>query len=122
MQFVTQLSRNKFLVWPVKNEIKLQRGLFITLLPEGKTEYKRTAELPEMLLKPGMQAQTKNGKVTDILFLGGNEQKQCYCYNLDTDSWRQAGVLPKFHLVTQQNTVQYNEDQTLSFFTLVNFD
>ena len=109
MQYVIQLSKTEFLVFPVKSSINLQKGLFITLHPDGKHEYRRTAELPEKLLKPGMQAQYTNNRVSDVVFLGGNEKKQCYSYNLESNTFREAGTLPTFHLVTQQNTAVYND-------------
>ena len=99
-QYIVQINRYKFLVWPLKGALKLCRGVFIDIDREGKVTYKRTSEPPGTILKPGISVQRRDGVITDILFLGGNQEKKCHYYNMATDEWRTAGVLPTYHLVT----------------------
>ena len=69
-----------------------------------------------------MCPQRQHNSVKEILFLGGNESKQNYLYNLETDKWVKAGKLPDFHIVTEQISVVHNEKQSITVFTQVNFD
>ena len=46
----------------------------------------------------------------------------CHSYNIEKNQWVQAGKLPPKHIVTEQILVQYNEKQTLTLFSLINFE
>jgi len=54
--------------------------------------------------------------------MGGNESKNIYVYNLETDKWTKAGELPLFHLVTEQINCVYNERQTITAYVQVDFE
>mmetsp|Transcript_7033 Transcript_7033/g.11828 ORF Transcript_7033/g.11828 Transcript_7033/m.11828 type:complete len:101 (+) Transcript_7033:413-715(+) len=98
-------------MFPLKGALKVTRGLIIDFKINGKkmevVSIKRTSEPPEALLKPGISPQKENGSINHIMFLGGNQKKQCYLYNIQTDTWKKAGELPLFHLVTQQINCNY---------------
>ena len=121
LQYIIQLHKYKYLIFPLKDALKLTRGILVECRG-GVPSYKAMTGLPEDLHRPGIALQKNNGRVVDILFLGGNEQKMCYCYNLEMQSHIPAGSLPTFHLVTEQINVQYEEDQTLTIYAQVNFD
>jgi len=80
--FILPLGKNKFLVYPLKEAIFLNRGLIIDCQPGEKIIIKKTSPPPEKLLRPGVCPQQKGGRMLTILFLGGNESKQNYLYNL----------------------------------------
>jgi hypothetical protein len=61
-----------------------------------------------------------DGRVSEIILLGGNTDKRCFKYKIVSDEWSALGCLPLFHLVTQQITMTY-QDQTLTLFTNVDF-
>lgn len=52
--------------------------------------------------------------------MGGNESKQNYLLDIEANKWSKAGILPDFHIVTEQVNFQYN-NQTVTVFTQVNF-
>ena len=121
--FVIPLSSFKFLVYPLKEAIFLTRGMIVECMPNSEPKViSLTTPPPEQLLRPGVCPQTKANQIKEIMFLGGNESKQNYVYNLETDKWTKAGKLPDFHIVTEQISVVHNEKQTISLFTQVNFD
>lgn len=43
-------------------------------------------------------------------------------YDIETDEWKKSGILPNFHIVTEQITVLHNEVQTFTVFTQVDFN
>ena len=55
------------------------------------------------------------------MFLGGNFDKTCHLYDTASDTWTPRGALPIFHLVTQQITMNY-QDQILTVFANVDFE
>jgi hypothetical protein len=43
---------------------------------------KSLPKCPVELIRPGIQAQKSNGIITDILLIGGNDERICYSYNI----------------------------------------
>ena len=43
-------------------------------------------------------------------------------YDIDANKWTEAGILPDYHIVTEQIALTWNEHQTVCVFTQVNFD
>ena len=44
---------------------------------------KSLPKCPIDLIRPGIQPQKRNGIITDILLIGGNEERLCYNYNIE---------------------------------------
>lgn len=53
--------------------------------------------------------------------LGGNESKQNYVLDFLANTWTKAGILPDFHIVTEQVNFSCS-NQTITLFTQVNFE
>lgn len=81
----------------------------------------KTPPPPEKLLRSGISLQKEFGRVHGVLFLGGNEVKQCYLLDLESNSWSKAGKLPCFHAVTEHISVVWSETQTITVYANVNF-
>ena len=100
-----QIGKDRLIVFPLTDTVNLTRGIIIEIDSSGDgNQYKlrKTTKPPKDLIRPGICPQRKNGVITDLLFIGGNEEKICHSYNLATDSWVKAGVLPNLHTVTEQ--------------------
>ena len=52
--FILPMGKNKFLVYPLKEAIFLNRGLIIECVPGEKITIKKTSPPPEKLLRPGV--------------------------------------------------------------------
>lgn len=125
IQYVHQIGRGKFLVFPLTDTVTVSRGLIIELGDKSKGEkpkVTKTPPPPRELIRPGVFPQKTKGAVTDVLLAGGNEEKLCHSFNIDQQKWFQAGILPQLHTVTEQIMVQYNERQTLTLFVQINFE
>ena len=112
IQYTFQISKDKFLVFPVTDSVNVRRGLFIELGDRSKNEkpkVRKTAAPPRELIRPGMLPQKTKGVITDLLACGGNEDKKCHSYNLEKNVWTVARVLPSLHLVTEHIMVQYED-------------
>lgn len=126
--YIVQMNATQFLVFPLKEAVFLQRGILVesaTDKAEAKV-IKTFADSPSIsgnqLLRPGICPQTQNNVVKSIMFIDGNDQKKNHLLNLETNTWSEAGLLPNFHIVTEQITVLHNEKQTFTVFSQVNFD
>jgi len=125
IQYVFQVAKDKFIVFPLTDTVLITRGLLIELGDRQKKEAPRvtkTLPVPRELIRPGVLPQKTKGAITDILLCGGNEDKQCHSYNIDRNVWTVAGVLPNLHTVTEQIMVQFNEKQTITLFVMINFE
>ena len=107
-QYVIQLNRFKFMIFPLRGALKLCPGIIINLNKDGNT-YQRTSAPPMDLMKPGVCVNKTDGRVTGIMFLGGNTDKMCHHYDIENDKWEQRGPLPIFHIVTQQIAMNHND-------------
>ena len=94
------MDRYKFLIFPLSEAVHLGRGIILEMIPGTKKIYSVTSPPPKQLTRPGISVQKKNNRITDILFLGGNQEKTCYTYNLESNSWSESGTLPQYHIVT----------------------
>ena len=119
--YIIALSHNKFLIYPLKEAIHLKRGLIVTCSDGNITSVTKTSPPPIDLIRPGVSPQKQNGVIKDILFLGGNEGKMCHVYNIENDKWTENGKLPDYHLVTEQINFVYNEFQTMTVYSQINF-
>ena len=106
----------------MKDSIFVGRGLIIDCMPGQKMSIQKTSTPPEELMRPGLSPQTQHGKIKDVLFIGGNESKQNYLYNIEDDQWIKSGILPKFHIVTAQINVLYKELQTITVYVQADFN
>jgi len=78
-QFIIVLSRHRLLLFPLKSAVHLGRGILCDLTPGQKKSFRCTSapkfgdsENVAELTRPGVSVQRKSGRITDILFLGGN--------------------------------------------------
>ena len=104
IQFCFQIAKNRFLIFPLTDTVSIKRGLFIELGDKSKGEdlkVWKTSNVPRELIRPGICPQKTKGAVTDMLLVGGNEDKQCHSYNIEKDVWTKAGTLPNLHTVTE---------------------
>ena len=72
LQYIVQLHKYKYLIFPLKDAIKVSKGILVQC-GSGKPKYELLNNIPKDLHRPGIALQKSNGRVTDILFLGGNE-------------------------------------------------
>lgn len=86
----------------------------------GGEDFNAKAEME--LVRPGIVPQKTGGSITSILLMGGNEKRACHQYNINEDKWYVAGKLPVLHTVTEQISVQYNDEQTITHFVMINFE
>ena len=56
-QYVIQLNRFKFIIFPLRGALKLCPGIEITLSNDRKHKFKRTSAPPMDLMKPGVSLQ-----------------------------------------------------------------
>ena len=78
IQYVFQISKNQFIVFPLTDTVLITRGLIIELGDKQKKEepkVRKTAAVPRELIRPGVLPQKRKAIVTDILLCGGNEDK-----------------------------------------------
>jgi len=115
------LNAYRYLIFPLKEALFINRGLIIDINPWEEMRITKTAPPPERLLRSGISLQRTHGRVTDILCIGGNEDKRCYHLNIEQNKWTKHGALPQFHTVTEQINVLYKEKQTITIFVQVNF-
>lgn len=103
IQNTFQIDKDKFLMFPVFDNVYVRRGLIVELGNRSKGEkpnVRKTSRPPRELIRPGIITQTRVNQVTDMLLCGGNEDRQCYSYNILRDVWTLAGVLPSKHAMT----------------------
>ena len=62
----------------------------------------------------------EGSKIARIIFLGGNEQKRNYVFDLESATWTKCGTLPLFHIVTEQMNISFGQ-QAITIYTQVNF-
>jgi len=74
-QYVFHLNAHKFLIFPLKEALFITRGLIIEKNPWEAMKITSTPAPEEKLLRSGISLQRQNGRVTDVLFIGGNENK-----------------------------------------------
>lgn len=97
IQYTFQIAKDKFLLFPVFETVHIKRGLIVELGDRSKNEkpkVRKTSAPPRELIRPGIIPQTQKVQVTDVLFCGGNEDRQCFSYNIEKDVWTIAGSLP----------------------------
>jgi len=87
-----------------------------------KLKVKKTSALTKSLTKPSILPQTKNRYVTDILFTSTDSAIDCVSYNIEKDAWTEAGSLPKEHKIKEHMMVQYDENQTLTLYVVIDFE
>ena len=103
-QNIVQVDQNCILIFPLKDALKLEKCISVRFIKDEKPIYK-IYEFTVNLNRPGISLQKSNGKVTDIIFLGGNEDKMCHYMSLSTFKPTPCGRLPLLHLVTDQLNV-----------------
>mmetsp|Transcript_16889 Transcript_16889/g.25981 ORF Transcript_16889/g.25981 Transcript_16889/m.25981 type:complete len:91 (+) Transcript_16889:465-737(+) len=90
-------------MFPVRCVNELSGALFLLFDDNLKLKkYWRRPSPPMKLLRPGMAPQfdEEKGFLKEVLFLGGNKERQCYFYNPFFNTWKDAGTLPDKHLIT----------------------
>ena len=93
-QYVHHLNAYRYLIFPLKEALFINRGLIIDINPWEEMRITKTAPPPERLLRSGISLQKTHGRVTDILCVGGNEDKRCYHLNIEQNKWTKHGALP----------------------------
>lgn len=72
LQYIVQLHKYKYLIFPLKDAIKISKAILVEC-EGGVPRYTLMNGIPDELHRPGIALQKTNGRITDILFLGGNE-------------------------------------------------
>ena len=100
-QYVWYIGGNQYLIFPLKEAIFITRGLIVKMKPDNQLEVSSTPEPEVKLLRSGISFKWMDDKVTDVLTLGGNEDKSIYKLSLQDHTWTQLGALPQYHTVTE---------------------
>ena len=85
--YIVELSPDRFLIYPLRECVHFGRGLIVTCIEGKVTSVRKTKPPPTNPIRPGISPQRQLGVIKDILFLGGNEEKMCHVYNLESDTW-----------------------------------
>lgn len=56
----------------------------MTIVKGEKTKFDLLPEPPKELTRPGISAQKINNKISKILFMGGNKEKECFQLDLES--------------------------------------
>lgn len=120
--YICRINKFKAAIFFLKESKQITRGVLVEFSPYAEKTVKKLRGPPSDLFRPGCAPQNMDGMILDdILFLGGNEQLECFNYNISKDEWTPAGTLPKFHLVTETITLVH-KGQTITLYVQVNFD
>lgn len=82
IQYCFKITSLEFLIFPLKQGKFITRGIHVYKLLDDKISFKLTQYAPLTLINPGVSVLKKFGKFTGIVFLGGNEGKMCYKFDV----------------------------------------
>jgi hypothetical protein len=78
------LNPKTFIFFILKQAVHLSKGYILKIGNQNQIiSVKSLPKCPIDLIRPGIQPQKRNGIITDILLIGGNEERLCYNYNIE---------------------------------------